>query len=394
MASRNAKWFSAAWKFIRKNEILQLSIVILATVNVMAFPVWLFEQQKNAGQFHSFGDSLWWALVTIATVGYGDKVPVTLGGRIIGSIAIISGLVLISLFTATVSSLFVARRIKESQGLQDISFSDHIVVCGWNSHVEDILQTFRRHDRQPSSLKVVLANDTAPELMEAVIETYPELDLKFVRGDYAREAVLNRANIKSAQAAIIVPDHGTEAGIAADNKTLLCLLTMKSLNPALKVYAHIINKDNLQHFKRANADEVIVSDQYVGFFLANHIIAPGAPQTAMEILDNQSGNDFHRVAIPPEFVGKNFGELLIHLKKDHNWTLVGVVKEHESVHLNDILSDDTSAIDAFIQRKFKEAGINVAEKAGVQTTVNPPFDYKIQSKDIAVIIGTTSSEKA
>ena len=394
MSGDFSKVLAAAWKLFRKNQILQLGMIILVATNLMATAVWFFEQQKNVEQFHSFGDALWWALVTIATVGYGDKVPITLGGRIIGSLTIISGLVLISLFTATVSSLFVARRIKESQGLQDINFTDHILICGWNPHVEDILRTLIRHEEQSAPMKVVLANDAAPELMEVVVETYPELDLKFVRGDYAREAVLNRANIKNARAAIVVPDHGTEAGIAADNKTLVCLLTMKSLNPTLKVYTHIINKDNLQHFRRANADDVIVSDQYVGFFLANHILAPGAPQTAMEILDNENGNDFHRVSIPPEFVGKNFGDLFVHFKKTRNWTLVGMVTEHETVHLNDILSDDTSAIDAFIQRKFKEAGINVSEKFGVQTTVNPPFDYKILPKDIAVIIGTTSPEKA
>jgi len=64
------------------------------------------------------------------------------------------------------------------------------------------------------------------------------------------------------------------------------------------------------------------------------------------------------------------------------------VNEEETVSLSDILSHDTSAIDAFIERKFREAGINVAEKSGMRVNVNPSFDYILQKKDIAVILGT------
>ncbi|MEW6062627.1 MAG: hypothetical protein AB1600_11870, partial [Bacteroidota bacterium] len=107
-----------------------------------------------------------------------------------------------------------------------------------------------------------------------------------------------------------------------------------------------------------------------------------------EMLDYERGNDVHRVPIPEEFVGKPFGELYIHFKKNNNWTILGLVNEEETVSLSDILSHDTSAIDAFIERKFREAGINVAEKSGMSVNVNPSFDYVLQKKDIAVILGT------
>lgn len=385
---------SQAAKILKKNQLAQVTVAIVVVINVAAFFMFVFERHADSHQFENLGDALWWSIVTIATVGYGDKVPVTAAGRIVGSITIISGLILISLFTATVSSVFVARKIKESQGLQDIDFTNHTLVCGWNSHVEEILRIFNRYSTSSETMKIVLANEAQPELMEVVGEAYPNLDIKFVRGDYSREPVLHRANIKAAQSAIIVPDATSQSGHLSDDKTLLALLTMKSLNPTLKVFAHIVNKENYQHIKRANADEVIVSDQYVGFFLANQILYPGAPQVAMELLDYEHGNDIHRVPIPEEFVGKTFEDVFVHFKKTKNWTLIGIVTEEETVSLGDILSHDMSAVDTFIERKFKEAGINVAERMGMRVEVNPPFDYQVQKKDLGVIIGTIEIDKS
>jgi len=382
-----------AVKLLRKNQLAQLIVVIVAAVLSTSLFVLLAERAANARQFQTYGDALWWSIVTISTVGYGDKVPVTTAGRIIGAITIVSGLILISLFTATVSSVFVARKIKESQGLQDIDFSGHTLICGWNPHVEEILRILNRYSKTATAMKIVLANEAQPELMEVVGEAYPNLDIKFVRGDYSREPVLHRANIKGAESAIIVPDVTSQSGQMSDEKTLLSLLTMKSINPKLKVFAHIANRENYQHIKRANADDVIVSDQHVGFFLANQILSPGASQVAAELLDYEHGNDIHRVRIPEAFVEKTFEELLLHFKRTKNWTLIGIVTEEETVSLRDILSHDMSAVDTFIERKFKEAGISVAERMGMKVEVNPPLDYQIQRKDLAVIIGTLDIDK-
>ena len=389
-----ASTIAQTMKLLRKNQILQLAIVIALTMTVAAFLMLLSENRANSRQFETFGDALWWSIVTVATVGYGDKVPITPLGRIVGSVTIISGLILISLFTATISSVFVARKIKESQGLQDINVTGHLLICGWNSHVEDILRILHRSGGGSPAMKVVLASEAQPELMEIVAKAYANLEIAFVRGDYSREPVLDRANVRAAQAAIIVPDATSPGGQLSDDKTLLALLTMKSLNPKLKVFTHIVNKENYQHIRRANADDIIVSDQHVGFFLANEILSPGAPQVASEILDYERGNDIHRVPVPKEFVDKPYGDLFLHFKRTRNWILLGIVTEEETVGLSDILSHDMSAIDSFIERKFREAGINVSERTGMRVEVNPPFEYRIQKKDLAVIIGTIESDKS
>jgi voltage-gated potassium channel len=61
-----------------------------------------------------FGDGLWWALVTVATVGYGDMVPVTSAGRVIGAVLIVASVGLLAVVTANISSRFVAARTAEA----------------------------------------------------------------------------------------------------------------------------------------------------------------------------------------------------------------------------------------------------------------------------------------
>ncbi|MGE5315603.1 MAG: potassium channel family protein [Acidobacteriota bacterium] len=378
---------SRAIRLLKTHRLLQITLAIIVMVHAMALLVLMAEYGANKEQFGSFGDALWWSLVTIATVGYGDIVPHTGAGRLIGSVTIVSGLVLISLFTATISSVFIARKLKESQGLQTITFTGHLLICGWNVHIEELLSLFSRLGTKKSAQEIVLVNDAAPERIESLISTFPKLDIRFVRGDYTREAILERANAGEAEAALVLPDTGA-TGALSDDKTLLALLTLKSLSPKTKVFCHIVNRENLPHIRRAGADDVVISDQHVGFFLANQILNPGAPQVAMEMMNFEHGNDIQTIPIDQAFTGRTFGEYFVRMKQDHNYTVLGIVTEEETMSLNDILLTDTSAIDAFIERKFKEAGINVEERSGVRITVNPPFSYVLKTGDEAVVLGT------
>jgi voltage-gated potassium channel len=58
--------------------------------------------------FPNYGLAVWWAIVTLATVGYGDVVPTTVAGRIVGSMVIILGVTFLAFLTATVTSYFVS----------------------------------------------------------------------------------------------------------------------------------------------------------------------------------------------------------------------------------------------------------------------------------------------
>jgi voltage-gated potassium channel len=71
--------------------------------------VWLIDRRD----FPTLGDALWWAIVTLATVGYGDIVPTTAWGRVVGSVVIVLGVTFLSVLTATITSSFVSAAQEE-----------------------------------------------------------------------------------------------------------------------------------------------------------------------------------------------------------------------------------------------------------------------------------------
>jgi polar amino acid transport system substrate-binding protein len=102
--------------------LMWLSLVLFAT----GFAVWFFERKKNPEQFgsgHSKGifDSFWWSATTMTTVGYGDRAPTTLGGKIMGMIWMFTSVIIISSFTASIASSLTTARIETMvQGEQDL----------------------------------------------------------------------------------------------------------------------------------------------------------------------------------------------------------------------------------------------------------------------------------
>ena len=97
-------------------ENTKMSVAILATaafsiIFVGGFGVFLAEHGHPGANITQFGDAVWWAVVTVATVGYGDYYPVTAVGRIIAIIMMIMGVGIFALMVAT----FAKRRLQKAE---------------------------------------------------------------------------------------------------------------------------------------------------------------------------------------------------------------------------------------------------------------------------------------
>jgi voltage-gated potassium channel len=78
--------------------------------------------------FDGIGDSLWWALQTVTTVGYGDVVPAHTSGRLIGAVLMLNGIALLSVITAGVTAMLIeqARRHAPGSGAEVLAKLDRI----------------------------------------------------------------------------------------------------------------------------------------------------------------------------------------------------------------------------------------------------------------------------
>jgi polar amino acid transport system substrate-binding protein len=153
--------------------------------------IWLVERRKNPdipdGYLHGVPEAMWFAVVTVFTVGYGDHVPRSPLGRLLTVLFIISGVVAVSQFTATLASQLTADRLSSPvQGVDDLGGRSVAVVSGTTS-----AEAMRR---RPVELVEADDVDAAGRLLlagevEAVVFDHPALEW-FAHGEGNRRTAV------------------------------------------------------------------------------------------------------------------------------------------------------------------------------------------------------------
>lgn len=106
--------FSIAFKMI-KEELIMFSVVSIILFYISAVGIYYFENAVQPETFSSIFSSLWWSVVTLTTVGYGDAVPITIGGRIFTFIILMIGLGIIAIPSGMISSALTEARDLEKE---------------------------------------------------------------------------------------------------------------------------------------------------------------------------------------------------------------------------------------------------------------------------------------
>jgi voltage-gated potassium channel len=360
-------------------------VVLVVAIALVGGSLALWAEKRHNSGLSTLQDAMWWTVVTMMTVGYGDRVPITPAGRLVGVLVMFSGVAVISLLTAAISSTLVTRRLREAKGLQEIRARNHLLICGWSRHVEELLRHLR-DDLIAHGRAVVLIDDLQEEAVEKLLFRHRDIDIKYVRGDFADETILRRANVEAAFAAVLVPDTLERTSGSPDERTVLATLTIKAIAPEVKVLAYIVDAQNEPHLRRANADRIVIGDAHSSFFLAAHVAMPGVPELLDALLGESGGMRLARQPVPGGFVGKTSGEFARHLRESKGALLLGFVSEEQGLSLEQVLSGDYSAIDDFIWRKLEESSKGLGKRPRVEVNLNPPDSYIIQERDVAVTI--------
>ena len=365
---------------IFSSQITKVICILLIVWIVGAIGI-LFLEAKNQPDFNSLANTLWWTIVTMTTVGYGDMAPKGEYSRLFAIFIMLTGISISALLTGTLSSIFVAKKIREGRGMEAIKEKDHIIICGWNPSVDEIIQSIFNIAGK-NTVKIVLVNNLSIDEINSISAKYSGKSLRHVRGDYTSDVILNKTNLKNARAVIIVSDINS---VNQDERTVLCTLTTKNIAPHVKVIAHLNDRDNMPHLHSANVDEIILNDKFNTFMAANHVMEPGVPQTMNKLIDPRAANLLSK-SIPEEYIGKTFRSLFDHFIEKHGWICIGLFHEAKKISFSDFLSAESSALDAFIERKLKEAGKSLAGESQSSVLINPGKDYIIKQGTGAIVI--------
>ncbi|MEL1228454.1 MAG: ion channel [Candidatus Neomarinimicrobiota bacterium] len=368
-------------KTLIRNSFFQVGIGLFITMIFGGIVL----QWLESGDISKGDNPFWWAIVTMTTVGYGDFSPETPEGRVFAVFIMFAGITLVSLLTASISSIFVAQKIREGKGLEKLNISDHIVLCGWNSNTGNLMNSIQKLNHE-KHLDLVLVNELSEEEVNQIKSRFTKLNILFVSGDYTQEETLLKASVTTSNTVIIIPNNINNEDGLHDEKTIFATLTIKSIDSSIRVVAYLLERENLTHIKRAEADEVVISDDFSLNILASHVVDPGVPQLSNHLVNADSSSRFVRKQIPSNFVGKEYGDLFDYFRGENGSLLVGLYYEDEHLGIGSILSSDSSSLDKFIEQKLKEGGISLQEQSKVHVNVNPKTDYIIKDGEKALLI--------
>ncbi len=329
------------WAFLKRENIHKILIVLLVLILVSSIGLDYFEPGIH------YKDALWWSIVTVTTVGYGDISPTTLGGRIIGVVIMLIGIGILGMFTATIASIFVENKMKTEKGMNSFDFKDHIILCEWNNRTREVIRELRSDSR----------SENKPIVLIADIDSKPidDENLYFIKGNVSEET-LQRANLSKAATVVIMTDDRLDP-VARDAKSVLSTLTVETLNPDVYSIVELEDEANVRHCRRAHADEIIVGAEFSTRLISRATIDHGISKVMSELLSTQFGNDLYKIAVPSSLAGKPFIDVFTEMKRKHRCTVLAV-----------------------------QTG------EGQDVVANPPVDLEVNGGDTLIVIAETMPE--
>ena len=347
----------------------------------------VFELGRN-DEFSSLFDGFWWLIVTVSTTGYGDKVPVTLAGRILAVITIFFGVGAMSLLSGGLASWLVDRNTKARRGLMEFpKLKDHLIICGWKADMKEILTGILRVSPGLSSEQIVLISNVDAEKVEELKEEELLRGLKFVRGDYFSELSLERANVSGARKVLVLADTLESSAVSeVDSKTVMTVLTVKSLVRTVYVTAEVLDRKFESYLKHAACDEILFSRDFSRQMIASTSATNGMSHIIHELLSHEhTDSRLSTEEIPQRYVGGAFKDFRAEYEKPNRRIVLGVLENTGTPSRMKMEAlreaQKTSDVSQLITNLQKVKGLEVNRPVFL-----PGDDYQVQRYSLAIVL--------
>ena len=306
--------------FSRLFELLTSKLVIASLVTILIFTVLMLiiflSEQKTNSAINTLFDAIWYTLVTITTVGYGDITPRSILGRTSAMILLLAGVALFGALSGKFASFLFDRQQKKDRGLLKMNkIKNHFLICGWKPNFERILEGILLANPEIPPEKIILLNNSSQNEMEKIKADSRFKNINYIHGDFTDEDTLLKSQIKTAERTLILADNSENfSSLETDSRTVLAVITIKNLNPKIYCVAEIIDSKFEKHLSLAHCDEIILSADYGQNLLIQASSGKGMSHILRELISEESDSGILICDIPQKFVGNNYGEFRLSLK--------------------------------------------------------------------------------
>ena len=256
----------------KKFELLTLLFLLVFIVLTAGIAIYVFETHVNP-KINTLFDAIYWALVTISTVGYGDIAPVTTQGRVISGIIIVSGIAMISFVTSVIVSAFSVKleELKENRLIHDLNKEEaFLIICGYGQ----MTKMFLRQKDYP--LEYIILDNDANRVAAARKDGY-----NAIQEDASRYEVLHRFNTQYARVTLATL-------LNSDVENIYITLNAKSVDPTIQVIARMSDRKMAQKYKLAGADHLLMPDEVASRMLLMAIEQPAMQEAIVHLLTGKS----------------------------------------------------------------------------------------------------------
>lgn len=311
---KNKKFFTRLFE-IMKSKIVIASVLTLIVFTILMFIIFISEQKTNSS-INTLFDAIWYTLVTITTVGYGDITPHSILGRTSAMILLLAGVALFGALSGKFASFLFDRQQKKDKGLLKMNkMKNHFLICGWKPNFERILEGILLANPEIPPEKITLLNNSSQTEMEKIKVDSRFKNIHYIHGDFTDEDTLLKSQIKTAERTLILADNSENfSNLETDSRTVLAVITIKNLNPKIYCVAEIIDSKFEKHLSLAHCDEIILSADYGQNLLIQASSGKGMSHILRELISEENDSGILICDIPTKFVGNNYGEYRLSLK--------------------------------------------------------------------------------
>lgn len=268
--------------------------------------------------FPTISDGIWWAFITGSTVGYGDHVPISLTGRFIAIVLILSGGGLIAFYITLLSAATIKHEHKLRTGKNIFKGNNHVVIIGWNARSKKLVDLIKNKHPKIDIILIDRTLERLPAYQHAI---------HFISGNASEDHTLQKANISEARAVCITADI-SKPERQADNDTILYTIAIRGNNPDIIIIAEMLTDFQVENVKRAGANSIVHSDMYLSAILFQELFDVEAAKPFEFILQLLSSNQFCQLTLPKAFENKSFLDVTNYYQQQ-NILLIGMIRDNQ-----------------------------------------------------------------
>ena len=279
------------------------------------------EKDLPNSNIHSVADAVWYMVVTITSVGYGDIVPVSTVGKGIGYFFIFSSLIVLGILISSMSTN-ISTMIEENRlGYKGTNFDNHIVCIGWNDFSHMVVNEVNQASR-----KVAIVT-SKKDNVELIHNLYSKKDIFVLFADYDNLDSIAKTN----------PDKASEVfiGFEDDTDTLLYVINFKKKYPKPNIVVAIKNHKLRETFVTAGVKYIVARNEIASKLVASYIFEPDVADLNIDLLgaavhDDDFDNQQYIVTKDNPFLNKNYDDAFVKLKLKYNIVLLGISKHDKN----------------------------------------------------------------